>query len=360
MERGKLCLVIPSLQAGGMERVMSELAIYFSGRKELEVHLVLYGRSPEIFYRLPDGIITHVPKSVFNNRQRIYSTIRRLIFLRRTVLEIHPHSVLSFGEYWNSFVLLALTGLQFPVYISDRCSPAKIYSPFHNFLRSWLYPKARGVIAQTEMALIIYRKQFRHDNIVVIGNPIRLSAHREGPRQNIVLTVGRLIDSKNHDKVIELFCRINNPAWRLLIVGGDALKQDNHQRLMALVRSLNAEASVEITGYRTNMDEIYQQSSIFVLASDSEGFPNVIGEAMASGIPVIAFDCVAGPSEMITDGDDGYLVPVGNYDEFSRRLKTLMDDELLRQNMGLKAKESIRKFDVEQIGAEYYNLLLSE
>lgn len=360
MERKKVCLVIPSLQAGGMERVMSELAIYFSERKELEVHLVLYGRSPEVFYRLPDGIITHQPDSVFNNRQRIYSTIRRLIFLRRTVLEIHPYSVLSFGEYWNSFVLLALTGLQFPVYISDRCSPAKIYSPFHNFLRRWLYPKSRGVIAQTEVAMMMYKKQFRNDNIVVIGNPIRLSANREGPGQKIVLTVGRLIDSKHHDKVIEIFCAINNPDWRLLIVGGDALKQDNHHRLMALVRSLKAEASVEITGYRTNMDEIYQQSSIFVLASDSEGFPNVIGEAMASGIPVIAFDCVAGPSEMITDGDDGYLIPVGNYVEFSRRLKILMDDEMLRQSMGLKAKVSIRKFDVEHIGAEYYKLLLSE
>lgn len=360
MERNKLCLVIPSLQAGGMERVMSELAVYFSGRKELEVHLVLYGRSPEIFYRLPDEIITHEPESVFNNRQRFYSTIKRLIFLRRAVLEIQPHSILSFGEYWNSFVLLALTGLQFPVYISDRCSPAKIYSPFHKFLRRWLYPKARGVIAQTEMALIMYRRQFRHDNIVVIGNPIRLSAYREGQRQNTVLTVGRLIDSKNHDKVIELFCRINNPDWKLLIVGGDALKQDNHQKLMALVRSLKAETSVEITGYRTNMDEIYRHSSIFVLASDSEGFPNVIGEAMASGIPVVAFDCVAGPSEMITDCDDGYLIPVGNYDEFSRRLKTLMNDALLRESMGFRAKESIRKFDVERIGAEYYNLLLSE
>jgi len=360
MERKRLCLIIPSLQAGGMERVMSELAVYFSGRKELEVHLVLYGRSPELFYRLPDGIITHEPESVFNNRQRIYSTIRRLIFLRRTVLEIHPHSVLSFGEYWNSFVLLALTGLNFPVYISDRCSPAKIYSPFHKFLRRWLYPKSRGVIAQTEVAMIMYKKQFSHDNIVVIGNPIRLSASREGHRQKIVLTVGRLIDSKHHDKVIELFCRINNPDWRLLIVGGDALKQDNHKKLMALVRALNAESSVEITGYRSNIDDIYQQSSIFVLASDSEGFPNVIGEAMTSGLPVIAFDCVAGPSEMITDGDDGYLIPVGNYDEFSRRLKTLMEDDLLRQSMGLKAKESIRKFDVDRIGSEYYNLLLSE
>lgn len=360
VDKKKLCLVIPSLQAGGMERVMSELAGYFCSRKELEVHLVLYGKSPEFFYIVPDCVEIHEPKSVFHNKLRFYSTVRRLLFLRKTIRLLAPNSVLSFGEYWNSFVLLALTGLPIPVYISDRCSPAKRYNALHNFLRRWLYPKAKGVIAQTEMAKVLYQRQFKNDNVAVIGNPIRLAKTHEGPKHNIVLTVGRLIESKNHDKIIELFCRLNRPDWKLLIVGGNALKQDNLSKLNTLVRSLNADANVEITGYRTNMDEIYRQSSIFVLASESEGFPNVIGEAMASAIPVIAFDCVAGPSEMITDGEDGYLVPVGNYDEFSERLENLMEDLTLRQSLGLRAKESIRKFNVETIGSEYFNLLIRE
>jgi GalNAc-alpha-(1->4)-GalNAc-alpha-(1->3)-diNAcBac-PP-undecaprenol alpha-1,4-N-acetyl-D-galactosaminyltransferase len=360
VKKKRLCLVIPSLQAGGMERVMSELAGYFCSRKELEVHLVLYGRSPEFFYEVPNGLEIHDPQSVFDNRLRFYYTIRRILFIRKTIRGIKPHSVLSFGEYWNSFVLLALTGLPFPVFISDRCSPANNYSTLHNFLRRWLYPKAKGIIAQTEMAKVLYQRQFNNDNIVVIGNPIMLSAGHEGPRHNTVLTVGRLIASKNHDKIIELFCRINKPDWRLLIVGGNALKQDNMLKLTALVRSLNAESKVEITGYRNSMDEIYRQSSIFVLASESEGFPNVIGEAMSAGIPVVAFDCVAGPSEMITDGEDGYLVPVGNYDEFAERLENLMEDVTLRQRMGLMAKASIRRFAVDIVGAEYYNLLIRE
>jgi GalNAc-alpha-(1->4)-GalNAc-alpha-(1->3)-diNAcBac-PP-undecaprenol alpha-1,4-N-acetyl-D-galactosaminyltransferase len=75
---------------------------------------------------------------------------------------------------------------------------------------------------------------------------------------------------------------------------------------------------------------------------------------------VVAFDCVAGPSEMITDGEDGYLVPVGNYDEFAERLENLMEDVTLRQSMGLMAKASIRRFAVDIVGAEYYNLLIRE
>lgn len=337
---------------------MSELAGYFCKRSELEVHVVLYGKSPEFFYEVPENLVIHKPLAVFDNRFRIYYTFLRMLFLRRSVKEINPHSILSFGEYWNSFVLLALIGLPYPVFISDRCSPTKRHSFFHAILRKWLYPKAKGIIAQTKQAKQHYQTEFKNDNIVVIGNPIPLLHYNANQRENIVLTIGRLIDSKNHSKIIELFCRINRPGWKLVIVGGDALKQNNLVKLNDLVSSLSANSKVVLTGYRNDLDTFYQESSIFVLASDSEGFPNVIGEAMSAGMPVVSFDCIAGPSEMITDGEDGYLVPVSDYTQFSERLERLMGDEPLRVKMGLRAKESIQKFSVDTIGLKYYNLIL--
>jgi GalNAc-alpha-(1->4)-GalNAc-alpha-(1->3)-diNAcBac-PP-undecaprenol alpha-1,4-N-acetyl-D-galactosaminyltransferase len=341
-----------------MERVMSELASYFCEKNELEVHVVLYGKSPEMFYDLPENLVIHKPGTVFDNRLRLYYSILRMIFLRRSVKAIDPHSILSFGEYWNSFVLLALMGLPYPVFISDRCSPAKRYSFFHVILRKWLYPNAKGIIAQTAHAKQHYQTEFENDNIVVIGNPIRLLNYNYNHRENIVLTIGRLIESKNHDKIIELFCRINRPGWKLVIVGGDALKQNNLMKLNELVSSLSANSKVVLTGYRNDLDTFYMESSIFVLASDSEGFPNVIGEAMSAGMPVVSFDCIAGPSEMITEGEDGYLVPVNDYAQFSERLELLMSDEPLRVKMGSKARVSIQKFSAETIGSKYYNLIL--
>lgn len=337
---------------------MSELAGYFCKKGEVEVHIVLYGKAPEFFYRVPDNLVIHKPRAVFDNRFRFYYTFLRMIFLRRSIKEIGPQSILSFGEYWNSFVLLALIGLPNPVFISDRCSPTKMHSFFHSILRRWLYPRAKGIVAQTEKAKQVYKSEFENDNIVVIGNPIRLSGSNGTPRKRIVLTIGRLIESKNHDKIIELFCRINQPGWRLVIVGGDALKQNNLFKLNELVRSLGANSDVVLTGYRNDLDKFYNESSIFVLASDSEGFPNVIGEAMSAAMPVVSFDCMAGPSEMITDGEDGYLVPVGDYSQFAERLERLMVDGPLRLKMGLKAKESIQKFSVETIGSKFYNLIL--
>ena len=356
----RLCLVIPSLQAGGMERVMSELTGFFCQHFDLEVHLILYGRSPEIFYGVPENLNVHKPVTIFNNKLRQIYAIGRLFFLRKTVNTIKPDSIISFGEYWNSYVLLALYGSRIPIYISDRCSPQKKYSLLHTFIRRFLYPNAKGIIAQTEIAKQVYMKQFRHINIKVIGNPIRKRNENSNERKRIVLTVGRLISSKNHDKLIEVFCSIDKPNWKLVIIGGDALKQDNMGRLKKLVSDLGAEKKVVLTGYTDDTDDYYRQSSIFAFMSESEGFPNVIGEAMSSGLPVVSFDCVAGPSEMITDGIDGYLVPVNNYSLFKEKLELLMDREHLRLQIGSRARDSINKFSIEKVGAQYYRFVCSQ
>jgi GalNAc-alpha-(1->4)-GalNAc-alpha-(1->3)-diNAcBac-PP-undecaprenol alpha-1,4-N-acetyl-D-galactosaminyltransferase len=78
---------------------------------------------------------------------------------------------------------------------------------------------------------------------------------------------------------------------------------------------------------------------------------------MSAGLPVVSIDCIAGPSEMITDGSNGFLVPLGDYGMLARRLEQLMDNESLRNDMSAKAKKSIGKFNVGVIGKEYYNLL---
>lgn len=354
----KVCLVIPSLHPGGMERVMSELASYLCKKHDLEIYLILYGINREIFYKIPDNLIVKKPEFKFDNSRRFFHTLKTMVFLRKTISRIAPCSILSFGEYWNSFVLLSLYNYSCTVFISDRCSPVKKFSRFHTFLRRWLYPRVQGIIAQTDKAKNLYHEQFNHNNITVIGNPIHFVRGIGIAKGKIVLTVGRLINSKNHDKLIELFCNINQEGWKLVIVGGDSLKQKNMSRLKNLIRDLNADSKVIITGFIKDPEKYYLESSIFVFTSESEGFPNVIGEAMSASMPVIAFDCVAGPSEMIKDGENGYLVPLHDYCLFRERLGRLMTDEPLRKSMGSKANDSIQKFSIDNIGAKYYDFII--
>jgi GalNAc-alpha-(1->4)-GalNAc-alpha-(1->3)-diNAcBac-PP-undecaprenol alpha-1,4-N-acetyl-D-galactosaminyltransferase len=360
MKKKKLCLVIPSLQAGGMERVMSELAGYFISKTYLEIHLILYGISREIFYSIPDGIFIHKPFFRFNNKWRLMYAFKTLLFLRHTIRKIKPDCILSFGEYWNSFVLLALSGLNYPVYISDRCSPEKQFGIIHSWFRKVLYPRANGIIAQTQKAKEIYHKQFGHDNIEVIGNPIReIKSDIHTVRQNVVLMVGRLIKSKHQDKLIELFLNIGMPDWKLVLVGYDHLQQTNSQILKEIIAQHNAENKVLLAGKKADVETYYNSSKIFAFTSSSEGFPNAIGEAMSAGLPAVAFDCVAGPSEMIKDNQNGFLVPLFDYQQFQEKLIILMEHEDIRAHFGEKAQVDIRQFSVANIGDKYLQFILN-
>lgn len=355
-----ICLAIPSLQAGGMERVMSELATYFCKKKDIEVHLVIYGIRPEIFYKVPTNLFIHKPDFTFNNNKRLRNTFKTLLFFRKEIKRIHPNVILSFGEYWNSFVLLALLGMKFPVFVSDRCQPNKSLGKFHELLRSILYPVSAGVIVQTENARQIYERMLPKVKLVVIGNPIRVITNDQKViKEKIVLSIGRLIESKHHDELIKLFVSIDLPGWKLIIIGDDAIRQQNMVKLKKLVKELNAEEKVALTGSVNDVDTFYRRSKIFAFASSSEGFPNVIGEAMSAGLPVVAFDCIAGPSEMIEDQKTGFLVPTFDYGAFKERLETLMINEELQQSLGTRGKRKITDFSPEKIGEKYYQTIFS-
>lgn len=358
--RRKICLVIPSLQAGGMERVMSELAHFFCAKGKYDVHLVLYGITQELFYPIPENITLHKPIFVFNNSKRTYYTIKTLWFLRKTIQALKPDTVLSFGELWNNFVLLACIGLKSPIFVSDRCQPDKSLGALHDKLRNWLYPKATGVICQTQTAKEIYKKMFFHSNFIVIGNPIReIKPNRKIKKKNIVLSVGRLIKSKHHDELIRIFASINQLNWKLVIVGGDALKQQNKINLEALVQELKMKGKIELVGKRDNVDDFYNQAKIFAFTSSSEGFPNVIGEAMAAGLPTVAYDCVAGPSDLIEHEKTGFLIGLHDKARFKQALLKLMEDESLIQEQGRAAMLKTREFSVVNIAEQFEKTILN-
>lgn len=341
-----------------MERVMSELAEYFVSSSDYEVHLVLYGISREEFYRVNERILIHKPEFAFNNSLRVASSLRTMLFLRRKVREIDPVTVLSFGEYWNSFVLLSLIFRSFPVYISDRCSPAKKFGFPHALLRRILYPMADGIIAQTEKAKEIYASQSLNRNIRVIGNPVRAIRNTNGTqRENSVLMVGRLISSKHQDKLIELFLKIDAPEWKLVLVGYDHLQQKHYNRLEAMIARDGAQKRVILAGKISDVDQYYNRSKIFAFTSSSEGFPNAIGEAMSAGLPVVAFDCVAGPSEMIKDNHNGYLIPLFDYSLFREKLEMLMKDNELTAMFGNNAMSDIKRYSLPVIGEEYLEFI---
>ncbi|MGV9003528.1 glycosyltransferase [Flavobacterium sp.] len=358
MENNKVCFVIHSLQAGGMERVMSELINYFSCTKKYEVHLILYGLKRDVFYKVHHGVIIHRPHFEFDNTKRILSTIKTIRFLRQKIKELNPISTLSFGERWNNLVLLSLLGTSIPVYVSDRAQPDKSLGTKDDFLRKNLYPKAKGIIAQTSKALEIFDKMYKHSNFKVIGNPIRHIDDSNLEKKNYILMVGRYIETKQQDKLICIFSKLNAPGWKLVLLGYDHLKQENQKKWEALAKELNVEESVIFTGKKSNVEDYYNKSKIFAFTSKSEGFPNVIGEAMSASLPVVAYDCVAGPSDLINNDENGFLIPMDDENLFVTKLQYLIENQNVREEFGKKGKNSIAQFELDYICKQFEDFII--
>ena len=358
MESKNLCFAIQSLQAGGMERVMSELLNYFSSKKEYKVHLILYGAKRDIFYDISKEIKVYKPESEFDTSKRTLSTIKTILFLRKTIKKINPDAVLSFGEMWNNMILLSLFGTKIPVYVSDRAQPDKSIGKLHDNLRKKLYPNAKGVIAQTQKALEIFKKMYKHNNFKIIGNPIRQIKPRDLARGNNILMVGRFIASKQQDVLIEIFSKLDAPDWKLVLVGYDHLNQKNQKNWEDLAKKLDVSDRVIFTGKQEDVEHYYLTSKIFAFSSVSEGFPNVIGEAMSSELPVVAFDCVAGPSDLVINDYNGFLIPLNNKDLFRDKLQYLIDNPESVLTMGKNSKKFITKYDLSAICSEFEKFIV--
>lgn len=358
MESKNICFVIHSLQAGGMERVMSELVNYFASKEIYNVHLLLYGIKRDLFYTVSDSVIIHKPEFEFDNSKRLWSTIKTMYFLRKKIKKINPISVLSFGERWNSIVLLSLYGTRMPIYVSDRSQPNKPIGAKDEFLRKFLYPKATGVIVQTTKALAIFKTYYSHSNFKIIGNPIRQIQPKDCVRENVILMVGRYIESKQQNVLIEIFAKLNAPDWKLVLLGYDHLKQENQAKWESLANELGINDRVVFTGKQCDVEHYYLTSKIFAFTSVSEGFPNVIGEAMSAGLPVVAFDCVAGPSDLIIDGENGFLIPMGNQELFVQKLQFLIDNPAEILNLGNNSKRNIIPFELNYICSQFKNFII--
>jgi GalNAc-alpha-(1->4)-GalNAc-alpha-(1->3)-diNAcBac-PP-undecaprenol alpha-1,4-N-acetyl-D-galactosaminyltransferase len=354
----KITCIIHSLTIGGMERVMANLLNSFADRDNVEVTLLLIGRFRTVDFDISDKVQIYIPDFEFKPNQRFLSTLKTIQFIRKNIQEINPNTVLSFGEYWNNMVLMSLRGMKHPVFISDRSQPNKSLGKIQNLLRDKLYPKAAGYIAQTEEAKEIAHKNKWNKNTTVIGNPIN---HILKPinldKENIVLTVGRLISTKHIDELIEIFREINDENWKLVIVGGNAKNLNLLDEYKELIKTLGLEHYIELVGAKSNVSDYYKKAKIFAFTSSSEGFPNVIGEAMSYGLPVIAYDCTAGPSDLINDGETGFLIEERDQKKYIENLKKLMQEEQLRNIQSSKALEKIKDFDAEKIAEQFFTFI---
>lgn len=351
----KLIVIIPSFKTGGLERVATLLANYLIGKKQFRIYIITFVKG-ESAYHLEESIKIIQPRNKFE-RNRILRIVYLFFWMRKQFILIKPKTVISFGETYNSFVILSSFFLKQKVVVSNRASPLASLKGFRGLLNPILYPYADQVIIQTYKARKILQRRYRISNMIVIPNPINQKEGLEFEKREFeILNVGRIGGDKNQEWLLNYFDNINKEEWKLSFVGDgpESVKIQN------LVKSMKLDDRVRLYGIQKNVDLFYSRASIFAFTSTSEGFPNVLGEAMAHGMAVISFDCIAGPSDLIDNGINGFLVPVGNHTLFQQRLLELMENEALRKKFGESAKNKMKNFESKKILECYENVLLKD
>jgi glycosyltransferase involved in cell wall biosynthesis len=170
-----------------------------------------------------------------------------------------------------------------------------------------------------------------------------------------MVAVGRLNEQKGFDLLLNAFAEIADkiPDWRLMIFGeGPDRATLEHQ-----LSRLNLTDRAFLPGASATPSAWIAACDIFVLSSRYEGFPNVLAEAMGSGVAVVAFDCDFGPADMITDNSDGMLVPPENTSALAAALLRLATDEALCQRLGAAAALGAARFDPEQVNKSWIDLI---
>jgi glycosyltransferase involved in cell wall biosynthesis len=361
----RLALIISSLSAGGAERMITEMANSWADRGHKVAMITIAGAIQDHYPLRPSvqRIALDLLRDSHSLLESIYSNLIRSHRTRNAVRDFAPDVVISFMEQTNISVLAALLGTGTPVIISERTDPRhhRVGRIWHLFRRA-LYPLADALVVQTDAVRSWAESIVAIRKIRVIPNLVRgfsaldvpLLAETSHSRKTLI-AMGRLIPAKGFDLLLEAFARSGgvNLGWRLLILG----EGPERGNLEVLTKERGLEGYVQLPGVVLEPAHWLRQADLFVLSSRYEGFPNALLEAMACGLPVIAFDCESGPAEIIRHEVDGLLVPPENVTVLAETLQRLMQDEMERRRLAIHALEVEQRFSQAAIMDRWEELI---
>lgn len=331
----KILFVSGSLNRGGAQRVITLLANEYA-REGWNVHVAVL-LVDDIGYELEAGIRVHSLVHKGNYFKMVPCWIAEM---KRLIKEIKPNVIVSFAGRINMISMLAARGTGIPVLVSERNDPARDRrSRIEKWLTKLFYSRAEKVVLQTAYQKKYYEKWCKK-NSVVIGNPISAPVYEGEHSKKDIICVGKLMAQKNHPMMIEAFSQIKDefPDKQVFIYGEGA----ERQKLHAMIDEKGLTNRIHLCGNTDKMFDIMHEYQYFVMCSDYEGLSNALLEAMISGMTCIT-TAWSGVEEIVVDGENGYLVPVGDTEALAEKMKYVLkkqNAEVVRRGIEIGLKFS--------------------
>jgi GalNAc-alpha-(1->4)-GalNAc-alpha-(1->3)-diNAcBac-PP-undecaprenol alpha-1,4-N-acetyl-D-galactosaminyltransferase len=337
---------------GGAERVAVTLANAWAeqGREVWILSSFLGARGA--FYELHAGVsLLYMAEAMSRPRGgKWFAALYKMRALRRLIVQIDPDVAISLLTNVNVLAITALAGLKIPLVVSERTYPAADVELPRSLrvARVLSYPFANHLVVQTAAAAGRYAELlFGVSRIAVIPNPLpgALMASQvradQGRGESTVVAMGRLTAQKGYAKLVEAFSKAfaSDASWRLQIWGDGPLRTE----LQGVIDALGMTGRIRLCGPTVEPWVVLAAAQIFALTSEYEGFPNAMLEAMALGLPCVAFDCPSGPRELANEGRTAIIVPRNDVDKFAQELRNLAANPDARVQLGVRAAAFVRR-----------------
>lgn len=373
----KIVYLIKSLgNSAGMERVLCSKANYLAVVSNYQIFILTEVPLPQDFFF---NYSSTIKVESIGFKEHSGNWIKKIILYpvikymyRKRLLErinsIRPDITIStFGEELSFLPRLSDGSIKIAEFHYSRNYLIHLVRNMPNLRLRWirlihayfLQFKQREFATKYEKVVLLTEKDRQlwgmKKNMMVIPNPLSFQTDKSaGLESKKILAVGRLIAQKGFDLLIDAFSQLANkfPEWNLIIIG----EGQDEKFLLRLINHKGLKDRIIIMPPRKEIQDMLMDSSIYALSSRYEGFGLVLTEAMECGVPCVAFDCECGPSEIISDNIDGFLVENGNVNQLAEKLGILMYNNELRKRMGAQAKKNVKRFGVEKVMQEWTSL----
>ncbi len=358
---------IPTLLGGGAERVFVNLCNFFTDNGINTILVTSYHEGYVSQLNEKVNVVYILRKRIFNNKylHAIHRISFSLIVLSKTILKHKQVILITTLDEAN--VIGFISSLLMNNQTKHIARQASVFSKskinlLKRVLLKFAFNNADLIVANspdTKKSLQNFSENLI-DKIHVIGNPIFSkkieSLNKElsygTTERKFLLTVGRLVKEKDHKTLIKAFQIIRNKFdIELLIIGEGPQRMELENE----IKTLQLSDSVFLMGFIENPYYYYKNASVFVLSSISEGFGNVIVEALSFGKPVVSTNCPGGPNYILNNGEFGLLCPVGNYKLLADSIISILNDSH-RFDPELLTNRA-KFFSLDNIGSKYIGLL---